>query len=177
MFRSRDLVLVSGFAAIYIGYGYVSSVFFRQFTRSLDLFFLIAVLFAVLAVIVEKPGTATLLGAVTGLIFFGTPAPAAQHIAASHLANGLVFDLYLYFTRMKRVNSMSRAHITIAAALGNLVMAIVGLLALEASGLPIPAIVWPLALVGDPIVGAAGGLFGLSVARRIRIPTAVARLK
>ncbi len=169
-----QLVLVAVLAALYIAYGYVSSVFFRQFTRSLDLFFLIAVMFAILAVLVQRPGASTLFGVVTGLVFFGTPAPAAQHIAASLTANGIVFDLYLKATN--GFNSISRTHILIAAALGNLAMAIVGLLALQASGLKLPAAVWGIAIVGDPLVGIAGALFGLSVSRRIR-PTSTVSLK
>ena len=172
MFRSRDLALVSGFAAIYIGYGYASNVAFPRALRSLDLFFLISAMFAILAVVVAKPGAATLLGTVTGLILFGSPAPAAQHIAASLIANGLFFDLYLRAT--SRSNPVSRTHIITAAAIGNLVMAIVGLLTFQASGLPIASEAWPIALIGDPLIGAAGALFGLSVVRRIQTTATVA---
>ncbi len=172
MFRSRDLILVSGFAAIYIGYGYVSSVFFRQFTRSADLFFLISAFFAIIAVIVRKSGATTLFGVITGLIFFGTPAPAAQHIAASLTANGLVFDIYVKATNS--LISLSRTHIFVAAALGNLAMAIVGLLALQASGLELLPIVWAIAVISDPIVGVAGAFFGLRIAQRVRITATVA---
>lgn len=164
--------MVSGFAAIYIGYGYASSIFFRQFTRSADLFFLISAFFAILTVTVRKTGATTLFGVITGIIFFGTPAPAAQHIAASLAANGVVFDLYVKATNS--LSSLSRTHILVAAALGNLAMAIVGLLALQASGLQLLSIVWAIAIITDPLVGVAGAFFGLRLAQRIRTTVTVA---
>lgn len=173
MFGSRDLALVSGFAALLLAYGYVSSIFLRSFTRSSDLFFLIAALFAILAVVVGRIGTASLLGTVTGLVFLGTPAPFPPHIAASLVSNGLVFDLYLGITN--RTNPFLRRHIIVAAALGNFVMAVVGLATFQASGLVLPIQVWVLALVLDTLLGGFGALFGLKVAKRIRAPTTVAR--
>ncbi len=178
MFRSRDLVLVSGFAAVYIGYGYVSSLFFRQLTLSVDLFFLLAAMFALLAVVVRKSGAALLLGIVTGVTLLGSPAPAAHHIGASLVAGGLVFDIYLMLTR--GIRSLSRLHITIAAGLGNLALSAVGLYTLQVSGLVLPPQLapqlWALALARDSLAGIAGARFGLSVSRRIR-PTATVSLK
>lgn len=183
MFRSRDLALVSGFAAIYIGYGYVSSVFFRQFTLSVDLFFLLAAMFAILTLVIEKFGAALLLGTVTGLILLGSPAPVVQHIAASLIANGLVFDMSL--KALGRILSSARTRIVASGALGNLAMAAIGLLTLQAFGLPLSSEIWGtklalqvfvgIVLVRDTLVGAAGALFGLSVTRRIRTTTTISK--
>ncbi len=183
MFRSRDFALVAVFAAIFISYGYVSSVNFRAFTLSLDLFFLIAAMFAILAMMVERSGAPLLLGTVTGLILLGSPAPATQHIAASLIANGLVFDLALRAT--SRIGAQGRTHIIIANSLGNFAMAAVGLLLIQVSGVSLPEDIWGIRLaiveivsvklVIDTVAGAVGGVFGLSVVRRIRSPANVAR--
>ncbi len=185
MFHSRDLALVSGFAAIYIGYGYVSSVFFRQITLSVDLFFLLAAMFSILAVVVKKSGAALLLGTVTGLILLGSPAPASQHIAASLIAGGLTFEMSLIL--LSRVLSSSRVRIVLAGALGNFALAAVGLFTLQFFGLPLSAEVWGLKLaletfvaitiIRDTLVGAVGAFFGLSVAERVQTPTAVSRVR
>ncbi len=156
------------FAGLYLGYGYVSSVTIRAATRSLDLFFLIACLFSILAVVVRQAWSAALLGTVTGLIFLGTPAPFAPHIAASLVANGFVFDLFLRMVKSDP-QSYSRNTIIAAATVGNLVMAVVGLALLQVAGaIPASITIWAVALIGDSLVGAAGALLGLSIARRVR---------
>ncbi len=172
MYRTRDIALIAAFAGLYLAYGYVSSVTLRSFTRSTDLFFLIAALFTILAYEVRQPWSATFLGATTGIIFLGTPAPFAVHIAGSLVANGLVFDIYLRLMN-RRTTPPSRFHVTSGAILGNLVMAIVGLSALQAVGTILPWYIWAGAIAADSLVGGLGALFGIAVVRRIRVSTRI----
>ena len=168
MYQSRDIALIAVFAGLYLGYGYVSSVTLRSITRSTDLFFLIAVLFTVLAYEVRQSWSATLLGTITGIIFLGTPAPFALHIAASLIANGLVFDIYVRLMN-RRTTPPSRLQVIMGATLGNFVMAIVGLSALQAVGASLPWYIWAVAIVGDSFVGGLGAVFGIAVVRRLRV--------
>jgi hypothetical protein len=93
-FTSRDLALVAGMSALYLGYGYVSGVTLGHTIREVDLFFLISVLFTVLVSLTRKHWIATILGTVTGLILVATPgAPLAVTLAL--IPNGIVFDLTL----------------------------------------------------------------------------------
>ncbi len=170
LYQSRDVALIAVFAGLYLGYGYVSSVTLRSITRSTDLFFLIAVLFTVLAYEVRQSWSATLLGTISGVIFLGTPAPFALHIAASIIANGLVFDLYLRLMN-RRTTPPSRVHVVTGATIGNLVMAIVGLSALQAVGTILPWYIWAAAIVIDTLVGGLGALFGIAIVRRLRVLT------
>ncbi len=165
-FTSRDLALVAGLSGLYLAYGYFSSVTLRTATRSLDLFFLIAVLFTVLAGVTRRPWSATLLGTVNGFIFLGTPAPFAAHITISLIANGLVFDLYVRLTGAES-RRYGTGHMVMAGALGNFVMALVGLILLQAVGVASPFIVWVIAVVGDTVVGALGAFLGTIVVRRV----------
>ena len=169
MFTTRDLVMVSAFSGVFLAYGYVSGVSLPQsITHSLDLFFLIATLFTILALEIRQSWSATLLGTITGVIFLGTPgAPAPYHITAALVGNGLVFDLCLRIMS-RRTIPPSRGQMITAAALGNLVMAVVGLSALQPT-VPIPAILWPVLLPATTLVGAAGALFGIAVVRRLRV--------
>lgn len=169
MLRIRHLVLAAAFAAIYIIYAATSSIFFRAFTRSFDIFIVTTLLFTVLYMEIERAGAATLLALVTGIILFflpGVPAPA--HILASLFANALIFDLYL-----QRTSSFpSRIHITVAAVLGSIAMAVVGLLVVLVSGVleePLPPVIWAIALITDPIAGAIGALLGFNIAKRISL--------
>ena len=117
MFTVRDLALISAFAALYLVYGAISGVTLRAVTLSQDLLFLIAALFAVLALIVRQAWSATLLGSITGLVFLGTPgAPFPLHITASLIANGLAFDMYLRLMN-RRTTPPTRWHIVTAATL------------------------------------------------------------
>ena len=167
-FTSRDLALVAGLSGLYLAYGYVSSSTLpRNLTRSLDLFFLIPILFTVLAAVSRRRWSATLLGIITGLIFLGTPgAPFPAHITISLVANGLVFDLYVRLTGPES-SRYGITHLVVAGTLGNLVMAVVGLIVLQAVGIPSLLDVWILALVGDTIVGALGAFLGTIVVRRV----------
>ncbi len=173
MYTNRDLALIAVFAALYTVWGFASSVALRSITLSGDLFFLIAVLFAVLAIIVEKPWSATTLGTILGLVFLGTPAPNVVHITLSLIANGLVFDVYLRMARF-RFDSVSRVHILIAATLGNLVMAVIGLSAFQAAGTSFSILAWSLFVLGTGVLGTLGAGFGLIVVRRVRgLPTSI----
>ena len=175
MFTVRDLALISAFAALYLVYGAISGVTLRAVTLSQDLLFLIAALFAVLAIIVRQAWSATLLGTITGLVFLGTPgAPFPLHITASLIANGLAFDVYLRLMN-RRTTPPTRWHIVTAATLGNLVMAVVGLSALQAVGSTWPYYVWAGFVLIGGLMGAIGALFGLAVVRRIRVSTTVSK--
>ena len=171
MLRTRDLALVSAFAAVLVVYGYVSSPL-RPFTRSTELFFLISVLFAVLAIIVHKSGVVSLVATVAGIVYLAIPgAPFPLHIAASLISNGLAFDLYL--KAMGGLEPLSPRRIAAAGAVGSLVMAVVGLTVFQISGTNLTPIVWVLAIVIDTPVGWLGARFGLHVARRIESTTTV----
>lgn len=164
---SRYVALVAALTALYILYGYVSSVEFRTATRSLDLFFLLPAFFAILVSLTGRKWSATLLGTINGLVFLGTPAPFPLHITVSLIANGLVFDLYLQRSSRSLLD-LTRNNLIIAGTLGNLAMAPVGLLVLQAAGLPSSVVTWAIALVGDVIVGAAGAFFGTLIVERVR---------
>lgn len=168
VFTSRDLALISAFAGLYLGYGYVSSVTLRGVTRSGDLFFLIACLFAILASVVQRPWASTLLATVTGLIFLGTPGTLSVHITVALVTNGLVFDLYLRLRR-SGIDHVSRRDIVIAGTLGNLVMAAITFAALRILGLLSLPLLWVVVFViVDGLLGVAGTLFGLGVVGRVR---------
>ncbi len=87
---------------------------------------------------------------------------------ASLFANALFFDLYLQRT----TSFPSRIHITVAAILGSIAMAVVGLLVVQVSGVleePLSPVIWAIALITDPIAGAIGALLGLNIAKRISL--------
>jgi hypothetical protein len=177
MFSTRELVLVSLFSGVFLAYGYASGVSLPQaITHSLDLFFLIAALFTILALEIRQSWSATLLGTISGVIFLGTPgAPAPWHITLALIGNGLVFDGYLRLMSRKTIPP-SKWHMVGAASLGNLVMAIVGLSALQATSLqtntqPLPLLPWAGLVVVTGFLGAAGALFGIAVVRRLRVST------
>ncbi len=166
-FTSRDLALVAGLTGLYLVYGYASGVTFGHATLELDLFFLISALFTVVVSVTGK----RLLGTVNGLILLGEPnAPIA--ITLSLIPNGLVFDLALY-TRDHTIDGLSRKRFVIAGALGNLAMAISGLVILQAigffqgKGLDFILVTSVIALVTNPLVGAIGALFGTIVVKRV----------
>ena len=166
-FSSRDIALIAGLAALYLAYGYASGVALGNTVLSLDLFFLIAALFAVLAGVTKKMWSATALGTVTGLIFLGTPsAPFPAHITLSLIANGLVFDLYLKLRHFEKDHDL-RNNLVIAGALGNFVMVPVGLGSLQAFGISTPSVLWAISLVGNTVVGALGALLGSIVITRL----------
>ncbi|TMI54628.1 hypothetical protein E6H13_00555 [Candidatus Bathyarchaeota archaeon] len=163
-FTSRDLALVAGLTGLYLVYGYASGVTFGHTILELDLFFLISALFTVGL-------SATLLGTVNGLILLGEPnAPVAITLAL--IPNGIIFDLALY-TRDHEIDRLSRKRFVIAGALGNLAMAISGLVILQVigffqgQGLEFILATSVIALVTNPLVGAIGALFGTVVVKRV----------
>ena len=117
----------------------------------------------------------TILAAIIGLIFLGTPSAGSNfspHITASVIVNGLVFDLYLQYSGGSLLDP-SRKHLVVAGTLGNLAMAPTGLLILQAIfGIsvlgPSPTATWAIALVGDTLAGAAGAFFGTIVVERVK---------
>ncbi len=173
MFRSRDLALVSGFAALLIGLGFASAGL-RPLTRSTELFFLISALFAILALIVQKIGTVTLVGTVSGLVFVAIPgAPFPLHIATALISNAVIFDVYLLFTG--GFATISTGRIAAAGAAGSIMMALATLAVLQVIGTPIPLFVWVIFPPIDTVIGWVGARFGLSVARRIRASAEIVR--
>jgi hypothetical protein len=167
---SRYLALLAGFTALYLLYGYASGTALGHAIFELDLFFLITALFTILVSLTGRPWSATILGTINGLLLFGDP-NAPVGIGLSLIPNGLVFDLVLRQGN-RLVNSQSRKRFVIAGAFGNLAMAFTGLLiagsvgALPSSGIALIISVI-VALVGNPIVGVLGALFGTVVVQRI----------
>jgi hypothetical protein len=167
---SRYVALVAALTALFIVYGYVSSIEFRPVTRSLDLFFLLPAFFAILVSLTGKKWGGTILGTIIGLIFLGTPSAAGNfspHITASVIVNGIVFDLYLQRSGESLLDP-SRRHLVVAGTLGNFVMAPTGLLILQAVGGPSSAVIWAIALIGDTLAGALGAFFGTIVVERVK---------
>jgi hypothetical protein len=167
---SRYVALVAALTALFIVYGYVSSIEFRPVTRSLDLFFLLPAFFAILVSLTGKKWGGTILGTIIGLVFLGTPSAAGNfspHITASVIVNGLVFDLYLQRSGGSLLDP-SRRHLVTAGTLGNFAMAPTGLLVLQAVGGPSSAVVWVIALIGDTLAGALGAFFGTIVVERVK---------
>ena len=167
---SRYLALIAGFTALYLVYGYASGTVLGHTIFELDLFFLISALFTILVALTRRNWSATVLATINGLLLFGDPnAPPA--IGLSLIPNGLVFDLALRWRR-DHEDKISAMQFLIAGALGNLAMAVSGLLiadaggALNLSGIPFLVSV-AVALVGNPIVGALGALFGTVVVKRV----------
>jgi hypothetical protein len=167
---NRYLALLAGFTGLYLAYGYASGVALGHAIFELDLFFLVSALFTILVSLTGRPWSATVLGTINGLLLFGDP-NAPLGIGLSLIPNGLVFDLALrggnHFA-----SGLSRKRLVIAGALGNLAMAVAGLLIAEAvgalgtSGVSL-IISSAIALVGNPIVGALGALFGTIVVERV----------
>jgi hypothetical protein len=164
--------LISGFSALLIGLGFVSAGL-RPLTRSTELFFLISALFAILTLLIQKLGTVSLVGGVTGLTFFAIPgAPFPLHIATALISNAVVFDFYLKTAGSRPLSSRS---IGLAAAVGSFVMAVATLLLLQTLGTTIPLAVWVVAPPIDTAVGWVGARFGLVVAGRIRSSAGITR--
>src|SRR6266571_1342292 len=142
-FTSRDLALVAGLTGLYLVYGYSSGVTFGHTILELDLFFLISALFTIVV-----------------------------SMTLSLIPNGLVFDLALY-SHDHMIDELSRKRVVIAGALGNLAMAISGLVILQTigffqgKGLDFILATSVIALVTNPLVGAIGALFGTIVVRRV----------
>ena len=175
-FTSRDLALVAGLSGLYLAYGYVSGVTLGNAIGSLDLIFLIALLFTVVTGVTRRAWSATLLGTITGLILLGTPgAPSPAHIAVPLIAGGLVFDLSVRLLGSE-TGRFGRYRMVIAGALGSFVMAPVGLAVLQASGLPYVAIIWILAIIGNTLVGAAGAFLGTIIFERLGERTTYRRI-
>ena len=167
---SRYVALVAVLTALFIVYGYVSSIEFRPVTRSLDLFFLLPAFFAILMSLTGKKWGGTILGTIIGLIFLGTPSAAGNfspHITASVIANGLVFDLYMQRSGSSLLDP-SRRHLVIAGTLGNFAMAPTGLLVLQAVAGPSSPVIWAIALIGDTLAGSLGAFFGTIVVERVK---------
>lgn len=167
---SRYVAMIAVLTALFTAYGYVSSVELRSLTRSLDLFFLLPAFFAILVSLTGKKWGGTILATIIGLIFLGTPSAGSNfspHITASVIVNGLVFDLYLQHSGTSLLDP-SRKHLVLAGTLGNLAMAPIGLLVLQAVGTASPAVIWAIALIGDTLVGAAGAFFGTMVVERVK---------
>src|SRR6266516_2656672 len=169
-FASRDLALVAGLTGLFLVYGYASGVTFGHTILELDLFFLISALFTIVVSMTGKRWSATLLGTVNGLILLGEPnAPLA--ITLSLIPNGLVFDLAIY-TRDHAIAGLSRKRFVIGGALGNLAMAISGLVILQGIGFfqgKGPEFILAtsvIALMTNPLVGAIGALFGTIIPSR-----------
>jgi hypothetical protein len=166
-------MLISAFAGLFLVWGYVSSTTLITFTHSEDLLFLLAALFTILSVVVRQSWSATLLGTITGIIFLGTPgAPFPLHITVSLIGNGLVFDAYLRLMN-RRTTPPTRLHTITAATLGNLVMAVIGLSALQTVGTVLPVYLWVVFVAVGGLMGALGSLFGLTIVRRILVSSQV----
>ena len=167
---SRYLALLAGFTALYLVYGYASGIVLGHAIFELDLFFLISVLFTILASLTGRRWSATLLGAISALLLLGDPsAPLA--IGFSLVPNGLVFDLVLRW-KDHRVEGPSKRQLVIAGALGSLAMAVAGLIIAIAVGAPgtsgtLLMTSVAVAVIGNPIVGALGALFGIVVVKRL----------
>ncbi len=166
---SRYVALVAVLTAIYSTYGYASGIALRPLTRSLDLFFLLPVFFAILVSLTGKKWSSTLLGTIIGLLFLYPTAgvPISPHITISLIVNGLVFDMYLRESKTS-LYDLSRKQLVTAGALGNLAMAVAGLLVFQIFSQAQTAYLWAFALVGDTLVGAVGGFFGAVVVERVK---------
>lgn len=166
---SRYLALIAGFTALYLVYGYASGVALQHTIFELDLFFLISALFTILASLTGRRWSATVLATINALLLLGDPnAPLA--IGLSLIPNGLVFDLVLRWGD-HRVERPTRRQFVIAGALGNLAMAVAGLIIAIAVGAPGTSGVLlitsvAIAVIGNPIVGALGAIFGTIVVER-----------
>lgn len=167
---SRYLALLAGLTALYLVYGYASGVALGHTIFELDLFFLISALFTILVSLTGRKWSATILGTITGLLLFGDPS-APLGIGLSLIPNGLVFDLILRVVNSS-ADGLPKKWLVIAGALGNLAMAITGLLiaaavgALSTGGVSL-LVSTAIALVGNPIMGALGALLGIAVVKRV----------
>ena len=155
--------------ALYSIYGYISGIELQPLTKSLDLFFLLPVFFAILVSLTGRKWTSTLLGTIIGLLFLypTSGVPLSPHITISLIANGLVFDLYLRQSKTS-LYDLSKKQLVTAGALGNFAMAIAGLLVFQIFIGPTALYLWVLHLIGDPVVGALGGLFGSAIVERVK---------
>ena len=83
------------------------------------------------------------------------------------IVNGLVFDLYLRESKASAYD-LSRRQLITAATLGNLAMAVSGLLVFQLFIGAQTAELWAIALIGDTIAGSLGGFFGSMVVDRVQ---------
>jgi hypothetical protein len=155
-------------------YGYSSSVFFtvngKPVTNSIDVFFLLAIVFTVLKCMIGKHWSATLLAIVASPLYLFIPGvPLPFHTSIAVIVNGFIFDLYLRLG--KEDFHYSRRHLILSGALGSFVMAAITLAVFRvfgpSFGINIPVFVYPIALVMDTFAGIFGVLLGVVIARRL----------
>lgn len=110
-----------------------------------------------------------MLGTIIGLLFLYPTAgvPLSPHITISLIVNGLVFDLYLRESKASAYD-LSRRQLITASTLGNLAMAVSGLLVFQLFIGAQTAELWAIALIGDTIAGSLGGFFGSMVVDRVQ---------
>lgn len=163
------MTLIAVLTAVYSVYGYISGIELQPLTQSFDLFFLLPVFFSILVSLTGRRWSSTLLSTIIGLLFLYPTAgvPFSPHITISLIANGLVFDIFLRKSKTSFYD-LSGRQLAMAGAFGNFAMAVSGFLVFQAFGRTSALYLWALHLVGDPLVGALGGLFGAIIIERVR---------
>jgi len=161
---SKGLMLTALFSAIYVSYGYVSSITIGGVTHGVDTSFVRSALFPLLVAYTLQFGYSTLMGAVSGIIFtFVILGPFPIYLLPSVLLYGLTYDLYMR-TVGYSTNAKKAKHILAASAVSSIVMSLVALAILTLMGiLPTSGLVfiWVFGVLRDVAMGFAGGIVGV----------------
>lgn len=93
--KSRIIAHAGVFTALYIAYGFGSSVSFGPQLHGLDVHAARALLMAVLAARLRTPGGPSLMGLISGLLLLGIPAPSAPFLLPASLLAGVTYDMVM----------------------------------------------------------------------------------
>ncbi len=163
-------MLTALFSAIYVIYGYASSVTVGMVTHGVDTFFIRSALFVLLTAFTAKFGPSTLMGTIAGILFaLVVPAPFPIYLFPSTLMYGLTYDLYMHLIGYS-THVMRAKHVMLASAFSSAIMSLVALSILTWVGfLPVKglAFIWFFGVSRDVGLGLAGGLLGFKAMKYV----------
>lgn len=173
-FSTKDLMLTTSFSAIYVVYGYVSSVTVGGITHGVDVIFVGSALFVLLGAFTARFGAPTLMGAIAGALFaFAVPAPFSFSLIPACIMYGLTYDIYMQLTGYP-TNVTKKPHVIIASTLSSAMMSLTVFSVLTLMGffqVNVSALVfiWLAGILEGTIAGLAGGFLGLRIARYLHL--------
>ena len=92
---NKKLVYAASFSALYLILGYLVTFVTGPSLRGSDAHLIRALLIVVLASRFKTPGSATLMGIISGFILLGIPAPASFLYLPGSILAGLTYDLFM----------------------------------------------------------------------------------
>ena len=92
---NKKLVYAASFSALYIILAYLVTFVTGPSLRGSDAHLIRALLIVILASRFKTPGSATLMGIISGFILLGVPAPASFLYLPGSILAGLTYDLFM----------------------------------------------------------------------------------